>query len=59
MPLNYRHDASGHYVIWGSKKKHGKPYYYTKGDDKSLQRAKNRAMAQARAIERSKALRNR
>lgn len=57
MPLVRGHDAKGTYYRWGPAGSGGAKYHYTAGNKTSRERAKSKAMSQARAIEASKARR--
>lgn len=47
MPIHREIDSKGPYYQWGNS---GKKYYYTSGNKKSRERAKNKAKKQAVAI---------
>ncbi len=50
MPLERREDTKGCFFRWG---RHGHKYYYNPQSTRSKNLAKEKAMKQARAIERS------
>jgi hypothetical protein len=55
MPLQNRQDAKGSFYRWGNS---GYKYYYTIGNHRSREKAKEKAMKQARAIEAHKRWKN-
>lgn len=47
MPIHKSVDSEGHYYQYGD---HGKKYYYISGNKTSETKAKNKAIAQTKAI---------